>query len=415
MSRVLFLVLDSLGIGALDDAERYGDAGSNTLAHIADWCAHPRDEGGRGEPLRMPNLVRLGLGRAAELVRGQPLPGLDAQVGPAARWGAMTELSTGKDTVSGHWELCGLPVEFEWGYFVEFVESFPEALVHDLAEAAGCDGLLGRCRASGTEIIQRLGQQHLETGWPIVYTSADSVVQIAAHEDTFGLERLYRLCADARRLVDPYQVGRVIARPFVGDTASGFRRTPHRRDFATPPTAPTLLDAVIRAGGEVLAVGKISDIFAGRGISESTKAHGLEGLMQASAEALSRCPSGGMVFTNLVDFDQEYGHRRDIPGYAAALEQFDQLLGAMLTTWRAGDLLVLSADHGNDPSWPGSDHTREHVPALLYAEGLVGGSVGIREGFCDVGQSIASWLGLPPLQRGADLLGDALVTPVRSA
>ncbi len=405
MSRVLFLVLDSLGIGALDDAERYGDAGSNTLAHIADWCALPLAEGGRGQPLRLPQLVSLGLGRAAELVRGRPLPGLGSRVEPVARWGAMTELSTGKDTVSGHWELCGLPVDFEWGYFTEFVESFPEQLVRALAQAAGCEGVLGRCRASGTEIIQLLGQQHLESGWPIVYTSADSVVQIAAHEEMFGLDRLYRLCADARQLVDPYRVGRVIARPFVGDAASGFRRTPNRRDFATPPTAPTLLDAVIDAGGEVIAVGKISDIFAGRGISESIKAYGLDGLMQASADALSRCKPGGLVFTNLVDFDQEYGHRRDIAGYAAALEHFDELLGSMLGTWRAGDLLVLSADHGNDPSWPGSDHTREHVPALLYAQDLAGGSVGIREGFCDVGQSIAAWLGLPPLPRGTDLLG----------
>ena len=402
---MLFLVLDSLGIGASPDAGRYGDAGSDTLGHIANWCARPIEEGGRGRALALPQLSRLGLGSAAAVVRGASPPGLDHPVVANACWGAMRERSTGKDTVSGHWELCGLPVVFEWGYFPDAQESFPPDLVRALAAAAQCEELLGRCRASGTDIIARLGARHLATGWPIIYTSADSVLQIAAHEERFGLERLYALCAAARKLVDPYRIGRVIARPFVGDAKGGFRRTAHRRDWATPPPAPTLLDAVRDAGGGVLAIGKIADIFAGCGISESIKADGLDALMQASTEALGRCCSGGMVFTNLVDFDQSYGHRRDIAGYASALEHFDTLLERLMPELRSDDLLVLSADHGNDPSWSGTDHTREHVPVVLHARGLTGGSVGLRDSFCDVGQSIASWLGLPPLAHGTSLLG----------
>ena len=407
MSRVLWLVLDSLGIGALPDAERFGDAGSNTLGHIADWCARPVAQGGRGAALRLPMLERLGLGQALQLASGRSAPGLASRRPVIGYWGAAQERSTGKDTVSGHWELCGLPVDFEWGYFPRPDESFPDDLVSDLAQAAGCDGRLGRCHASGTEIIQRLGEQHLSSGWPIVYTSADSVVQIAAHEQVFGLDRLYALCEFTRKRVDQYSVGRVIARPFLGSTAQGFRRTDNRRDWAVPPPAPTLLDVMQEAGRHVIAVGKIRDIFSGRGISESIKAHGIPSLMRESAEALRRCPPGGMVFCNLVDFDQSFGHRRDVAGYATALEDFDQRLRACLSQWRAEDLLLLTADHGNDPTWTGSDHTREHIPILLYSPALRAGSIGLRSSFADVGQSLSAWFELPVLDHGHAFLPPA--------
>lgn len=407
MSRVLWLVLDSLGIGALPDAEQFGDAGSNTLGHIAEWCARPVAQNGRGRPLSLPWLERLGLGAAARLLSGHAPPGIDTGVTPIGLWGAARERSTGKDTVSGHWELCGVPVDFEWGYFRAPTESFPSELVVALQKAAGCSGLLGRCHASGTEIIRQLGQEHLASGWPIVYTSADSVLQIAAHEQRYGRQRLYDLCQRARALVDPYAIGRVIARPFLGDAEQGFFRTPYRRDWAVPPVAPTLLDALVDAGVPVLAVGKISDIFAGRGISESIKANGIAALMQASLAALRRSSEPSLVFCNLVDFDQEFGHRRDVAGYADALEDFDGRLGRCLGDWCADDLLLLSADHGNDPTWPGSDHTREYIPVLAYSPALGAQSIGIRSTFADVGQSLASWFDLAPLPHGQSFF-DAL-------
>jgi len=401
VTRAVLLVLDSLGVGAAPDAARFGDVGANTLGHIAAWCVAVR-----GRPLQVPQLLRLGLAQAAQLASGEPLAGLPTDIQPeSVRWGCAAERSTGKDTVSGHWELCGLPVDFDWTYFDAREDSFPRELLHGLAQAAGTQGVLGNCHASGTEIIARLGAEHLRSGWPIVYTSADSVLQIAAHEVVFGLDRLYRLCAAARELLDQDQlrVGRVIARPFVG-SAGDFRRTPNRHDYATPPTAATLLDGVCAHGGQVLGVGKIGDIFAMRGISRNLKAHGLEALMQATCSGLRDCPDGSLVFTNLVDFDQEFGHRRDVAGYADALERFDAMLPAMLAELGPRDLLMMVADHGNDPTWPGSDHTREYIPILAHAPGLAPGSIGRRDSFADVGQSLANWLQLPALAHGESFL-----------
>lgn len=404
MNRAIALVLDSLGIGALPDADRYGDVGADTFGHIAGWCARPAADGGRGRPLAIPHLQALGLVHAHAAVAGRFADGLAPACPPVARWGFARERSTGKDTVSGHWEMAGLPVDFEWGYFHEPEHSVPRELLDALGDAAGVPGFLGNCHASGTEILRRLGDEHIRSGRPIIYTSADSVLQIAAHEEAFGLDRLYHVCEIARRLVDAYRIGRVIARPFTGSRADDFKRTTHRRDWAMPPPSPTLLDRLAEAGGEVVAVGKIRDIFAGRGITRAIQAHGLPALMAATGEAFARCPDGGLVFTNLVDFDQEYGHRRDVAGYADALERFDALLPPLLAALGPGDLLVLTADHGNDPTWPGSDHTREHIPILAFGPGLAPGPIGGRDSFADIGQSLARHFGLPPLTHGACFL-----------
>jgi len=404
MSRAMLVVLDSLGIGALPDAARYGDAGADTLGHIACHCRTPAAEGGRGRALAIPNLLALGLGHAAAQVSGRFPCGLHRSKAPLARWGSARERSTGKDTVSGHWEMMGVPVLEEWGYFHQRENSFPPQLLADLVREAALPGVLGNCHASGTEIIQRLGEAHLASGKPIVYTSADSVLQIAAHEHAFGLQRLYEVCAIARHLVDPYRIGRVIARPFLGDAQRGFQRTTNRHDYAVPPPTPTLLDRLLSAGGSVLGVGKIPDIFAGRGISRAVKAHGLPDLVEATAQAFESAGEHSLVFTNLVDFDQDFGHRRDVEGYADALERFDALLPRLSGLLGEGDLLILTADHGNDPTWPGNDHTREHVPILALTPGLEAGDIGRRESFADIGQSLAGWFGLTPLPEGQSFL-----------
>lgn len=391
MPRALLVVLDSLGIGAAPDAERFGDTGADTFGHILQARAPA-----------LPNLRALGLHAAHAAAHGR-VPGADEHAGPAATWAVLRERSTGKDTISGHWELCGAPVDFEWGYFTAHEESFPAPLLEALCREAELPGVLGNCRASGTEIIQRLGAEHLATGRPIVYTSADSVFQIAAHEERFGLERLYATCRIARRLVDGYRIARVIARPFTGDAAQGFRRTGHRHDYAVPPAALTLLDALVAAGHPVLAIGKVADIFAGQGVSRAIPASGLEALLDATGATFAAAPEGSLVFVNLVDFDSEYGHRRDVAGYAAALERFDARLPALLALARPGDLLMFTADHGNDPTWTGTDHTRECVPLLAIGDGLRSGNAGLRDSFADAGQTLARHFGLPPLPHGTAL------------
>lgn len=402
--RAALIVLDSLGVGGAPDAAAFGDAGADTFGHIAAVCAAGAADIGRKGPLHVPTLERLGLAHAAELASGVRAAGFADAPTPIARWGAAGERSTGKDTISGHWEMAGQPVTFDWGYFRARHDSMPAALLAELARCAGVYGFLGNCHASGTQIIEDLGEQHIATGRPIVYTSADSVLQICAHEEHFGLERLYALCAIARELVDPLRIGRVIARPFIGARRADFRRTPHRRDFAVPPIGPTLLDAVQTAGGTTVAVGKVSDIFAGVGVSRAVKAHGLEALCEATAAALAGGGDRTLVFTNLVDFDQEYGHRRDVAGYARALESFDAMLARLLAGLGPGDLVVLTADHGNDPTWRGTDHTRERVPVIATGPGVGAGPLGLRDGFADLGQSIAAWLGLAPLAHGRAFL-----------
>lgn len=399
MPRGFLLVMDSFGIGSAPDAGRFGDAGADTHGHIRAACAAGRADraGLRHGPLAVPNLDRLGLAAAAAIARGE-------SAGPAAAcYGAAAEQSRGKDTPSGHWEMAGVPVTTDWGYFPNTRPCFPADLTAALIREAGLPGILGDRHASGTQIIEEMGAEHLRTGKPIVYTSADSVFQIAAHEQAFGLERLYAVCVVARRLVDRWNIGRVIARPFVGGPGS-FRRTGNRRDYATPPPEPTLLDRLADAGRDVVSVGKVSDIFAGRGITRTVKADGNAALMRATLEEAATAADGSLVFANFVDFDTLYGHRRDVAGYAAALEAFDRALPPLEAALRPGDLAILTADHGCDPTWTGTDHTRECVPVIAFGPAAKPGAIGRRDSFADIGQTLARHLGLPPLPHGRAFL-----------
>jgi phosphopentomutase len=318
--------------------------------------------------------------------------------------GAASEISRGKDTPSGHWEIAGTPVSFDWGYFPTEGEAFPADLVEAICAEGEVPGILGNCHASGTEIISRLGEEHIRTGQPICYTSSDSVFQIAAHEEHFGLERLMALSATVRRLLDPLNIGRVIARPFLGESPETFERTGNRRDFSVLPPEPTLLDRLVEAGRQVHAVGKIGDIFAHQGVSRVIKANGNTALMQATLSAMAEADDGDLVFTNFVDFDMLYGHRRDVPGYAAALEAFDLSLPDVHRRLMPGDLVILTADHGCDPTWRGTDHTRERVPIMAFGPGIRSRSIGIRSSFADIGETVAAHLGIAPGPHGRSFL-----------
>lgn len=402
MARAFLFVLDSFGIGGASDAAAYGDAGANTLGHIAAACA---SGGGdrpdlRHGPLHLPHMAGLGLAQASQLATGSDCGLSGAPLAAGAFHAAAEEVSSGKDTPSGHWEIAGLPVPFDWGYFLHTQPTFPAGLTAAIVREAALPGILGDRHASGTEIIDELGEEHIRTGKPICYTSADSVFQIAAHETHFGLERLYALCETVRRLVDPLNIGRVIARPFVGERRGAFERTANRRDYAVPPPEPTLLDRVEERGGRVVGIGKIGDIFAHRGVTEVRKGAGNMALFDQALSAMDDAQDGDLVFANFVDFDTLFGHRRDVAGYAAALEAFDRRLPEAIRRLRPGDLLVLTADHGCDPTWSGTDHTRERVPAIGLAPGLKGGSAGLRASFADIGETVAEHLGLPPGRHG---------------
>ncbi|WP_341233993.1 phosphopentomutase [uncultured Sulfitobacter sp.] len=393
MARAFLVVMDSVGIGGAPDADAFfngsvPDTGSNTLGHIAQACAEGRAEEGRSGPLKLPNLVSLGLGAATKLASGLEVESLAGEV--TGTWGAATEVSRGKDTPSGHWELAGLVVPWEWHYFEDVSNSFSPELVAQLAALAGVDGILGNCHASGTAIIQECGAEHIETGYPICYTSADSVLQIAAHEEHFGLDRLIELCAKVAPIAHEMKVGRVIARPFIGDAETGFTRTANRRDFAIELPAPVLSNWVQGAGQRVYAVGKIGDIFSMSGFDELRKGPD-ETLMRHLADLVDSAVDGSLTFANFVEFDSLYGHRRDVSGYAQALEWFDVEIGKIRSKLRDGDILVLTADHGNDPTWVGTDHTRERVPVLV--DGLGQGHLGVI-GFTDVAALVAEHLGV---------------------
>jgi phosphopentomutase len=397
MRRAFLFVLDSFGIGHAPDAGRFADLGADTFGHIRAECAAGKADrlGLRSGPLKLPNMERLGLPQAAALAAGEQPEGA-----ASGFFGSAQEISSGKDTPSGHWEMAGVPVPFDWHYFPDTVPAFPADLVEAITREADLAGILGNCHASGTQIITRLGEEHLRTGKPICYTSVDSVFQIAAHEEHFGLERLYELCGIVRQLVDPLNVGRVIARPFVGDSAATFKRTANRRDFAVPPPEPTLMDRVVAAGGRALAVGKIGDIFAHRGVSSLRKASDNMAMFDAALEAIGDAKEGDLVFANFVDFDTLFGHTRDVAGYAAALEAFDARLPEAFALLQPGDLLILTADHGCDPTFRGTDHTREQVPILGTGPGLKPGPVGVRTTYADIGATIADHLRLAPGPHG---------------
>jgi phosphopentomutase len=396
MTRALLIVLDSVGCGGAEDAETYGDAGADTLGHIAEACALGRGnrDGLRRGPLAVPHLDALGLGQAMQASTGRRPPGL--MLGePRGQFGFGVETSRGKDTPSGHWEIAGTPVDFDWGYFPETIPAFPKSLTDSLIAEGKLPGVLANKHASGTVVIEDHGEEHLRTGKPICYTSADSVLQIAAHEEAFGLERLYDLCRIARKLCDPLSIGRVIARPFVGNTAKDFVRTPNRKDFAVPPPDGNLLQRAAKAGRAVVSIGKIGDIFAHRDTGTEIKGKSNDGNIDLLLQALKDTPEGGLIFVNLVDFDTEWGHRRDVPGFAACLEAFDRRLPEIEAAMRASDYCLITADHGNDPTFRGFDHTREHVPILAFGAGAPAGPIGARKSLADIAETIAQKLGLP--------------------
>ena len=382
-----------MGIGELPDADRYGDRGSNTLGNIA------HDVG-----LAVPTLRSLGLGRVVDLGGSTA-----AEPTPLAAYGRMAEMSPGKDSVTGHWELMGLVLERP---FPVFPHGFPAELIAGFEQRIG-RATLGNVVASGTAIIDQLGLEHMETGRPIVYTSADSVFQIAAHEEVVPVRELYRICEIAYELVAiGLGVGRVIARPFVGSPGA-FKRTANRRDFALTPFAETLLDKLKAGGHAVVAIGKIEDLFAGRGMTSAVHTtsddHGMDEIESAMQES-----EGGLIFANLVDFDTVYGHRNETAGYAANLERFDARLAALLPCLLDDDLLVITADHGNDPTTPSTDHSREHVPVLLYGAAVKAGTdIGTRTTFADLGQTLAELFGVGPLDHGTSFLGEILSTDSR--
>ena len=402
MARAFLIVMDSVGIGGAPDADEFfngarPDTGANTLGHIATACAAGRAEQGRSGRLKMPNLDALGLGAAAHLASGVRLDGLGAR--PTGLWAAATEVSKGKDTPSGHWELAGVPVPWEWHYFPDRDPAFPDEIIGAVAALAQSGGTLCNVHSAGLPAIEIYGAEHLRTGWPICYTSADSVFQIAAHEQRFGLDRLLTLCEAIAPRLHAMKVGRVIARPFVG-TPGKFRRTPNRRDYAIAPPSPTLCDWVQGAGGRVHAIGKIGDIFSMRGIDTLKKGIDID-LFEHLLAATTASENGSLTFANFVEFDSVYGHPRDVAGYARALEWFDLRVGVFLKALRPGDLAIFTADHGNDPTWPGTDHTRERVPVLGYG---VGARAAGHVGFSDVAGSIAAHLGVPAQGPGRSFL-----------
>lgn len=393
MARAFLVVMDSVGIGGAPDAGEYfngdiPDTGANTLGNIA---------GAMGDRFALPNLEQLGLWSAVNLANDAS--GHREFPKPQGLWGAATEVSKGKDTPSGHWEIAGVPVPFDWHYFPKADPAFPPDLMAEMAAKAGADGTLGNIHASGTEIIDRLGEEHLKTGWPIAYTSVDSVLQIAAHEEAFGLDRLLTLCEALAPTLHAMRVGRVIARPFTG-TSGRFARTANRRDYAVPPPSPTLCDWVQGAGRKVHGVGKIGDIFSMQGIDDVVKGTDRD-LMEHLVRLTDTAEEGSLTFANFVEFDSLYGHRRDVAGYAAHLEWFDSQLPRLFAKMRDGDLMLFTADHGNDPTWPGTDHTRERVPVLGWG---VGAKPVSHVAFADIGVSIAHHLNVPAEGPGTSFL-----------
>ena len=388
MKRAIVIVMDSVGMGALPDAEKYGDVGSNTLGNIATQI----------ENFRLPNLEKLGLGNIDGII------GFEGHDKPVGSFGRMAERSAGKDTTTGHWELMGIVLQKP---FPTYPKGFPQDIIKEFEKAIGSP-VLGNIPASGTQIIEKLGEEHIRKGYPIVYTSADSVFQIAAHEKVIPVERLYEICSIARGiLVDEHAVGRVIGRPFEGEPG-GFARTDRRRDFSLDPIGGTVLDHVVDDGLKVKTVGKITDIFNGRGITHSVHTHdNMDGIDKTIGYIKEDFP--GIIFTNLIDFDMLYGHRNDVTGYARALSMLDARIPEIIGALKDEDILIITADHGCDPTFPGTDHTREYVPLLVYGKTLKQGvNLGTRETFADVGASLADYLGIKPPKEGISFMEDVL-------
>ena len=386
MSRVFLFIMDGFGLGHAPDAAAFGDEGSNTFGHVSERYQ-----------LNIPTLASLGLGAAAKIAGGvDPFPNTKL----VGRYGAATEVSKGKDTITGHWEIAGVPLDKDWGYFPTTVPAFPIEFMDALISREKLPGLLCMAHASGTQVIEEFGEEHIRNGKLIVYTSADSVIQIAAHETHFGLKRLYEVCAIARELSYALNIGRVIARPFLGETAKTFERTGNRKDYSVLPPHDTLLDVLSKAGRDVCAIGKIGDIYAHRGTGREIKVSGMDLLTHTTLAEMPKLKDGGFLMVNFVNFDTDYGHRRDVIGYAGLLEQFDHWLTKAVHLVGPNDYLFITADHGNDPSFRGTDHTRERVPVLWFNPAQKPGPIGLRNSFSDIGQTIAGVLGVRPMVAG---------------
>ena len=397
MAKAVILMLDSFGVGGAKDAKLFDDEGSNTFLHIA--------ENYKG--FSVSNMEALGLKEAGKIASGieAPLDKGKATITLSSKYGAMEEMSAGKDTISGHWEMAGVPVKKDFGHFDVNYPSFPKELIEKICQEAKISGILGNKGASGTVIIQELGEEHIKTGKPIVYTSADSNIQIAAHEKYFGLERLYKLCEIAFEEVKPYNIGRVIARPFEGEKAGEFKRTKNRHDYALKPFAPTILDKAKEAGLSVTAVGKINDIYAASGITRAVKASGLKELFDVTLEEIKEMgDKDGIVFTNFVDFDMEWGHRRNVKGYAEGLMYFDTRLPEIEKVLKDDDIVFITADHGCDPTYKGTDHTRECVPVLMFGKNVKAENIGRRKTYADIAATIAKKFNLSPFEVGKSFL-----------
>lgn len=413
MKRVILLIMDSVGIGSAADADKFGgkgfnDVGSNTLGNIAAYFAAGKaDSDLRSGPISLPNLNSMGLGHVCFDSSGYWPKGLSQESEIQGACAFAKEISSGKDTPSGHWEIACCPVLFDWSYFPDTEECFPHSLLGEIYNRCGLKGSIGHMHASGTEIIARLGEEHMATGHPIFYTSADSVFQIACHEERFGLERLLELCQKVREILDEssLNIGRVIARPFVGSDSKSFARTGNRHDYSVRPPAETALERIVSHGGKVVAIGKIGDIFAHSGVSEEIRASGHAALWDETLSAVRGDKEASLIMTNFVDFDAVYGHRRDVAGYGGALETFDARLPELFESLGPEDLLIITADHGNDPTWPGTDHTREHVPVLMKGEVVEQlGCVKPMETFSDIGSTVVDFLGLPKMEYGRSIL-----------
>ena len=394
--RVIILMMDSFGIGAAADAKDFDNLGADTFGHIA----------AKFPDMKLPNLAALGLFDAYRASTGKELP-LQRNVAVMnlpAKYGYMSEISLDKDTTSGHWEMAGAPVLKPWGHFKPDYPSFPAELIKQICNEAGLPGILGNLAASGTEIIQIHGEEHIKTGKPIFYTSADSNIQIAAHEEHFGLGRLYKLCETAFKYAKPYNIARIIARPFIGEKAGEFTRTKNRHDYSVKPLMTTVLDKNCTAGNKVIAIGKIRDIFAGQGISEHHPASGLEEIWDVTLEQIRTAPAKSIIFPNFVDFDMLWGHRRNVEGYARGLEYFDSRLPEIMPLLHEDDIVFITADHGNDPTYRGTDHTRENVPVLMFGPRIKSEFIGHRKTFADISQTIAAYLGLTPMNYGTSFL-----------
>jgi len=400
MARAIVLVIDSFGIGYSADASEFGDVGANTLANLAKVYFTET-----GKAINLPNLASLGLFKACYQASNIDFPQQGGNPKKGA-YGFMQEISTGKDTPSGHWEMAGVPVLFDWGYFTNKEKAFPEELINKINKKTGFPSMLGNCHASGTDILERLGEEHIKSGLPICYTSADSVFQVAAHEEHFGLDNLYKYCETVRVELEGLNIGRVIARPFLGKSSDSFSRTGNRRDYSVLPPSPTVLDKISNAGTHVVSVGKIADIFAHQGIDEKTKATGLDALLDATINHINTVQDNALIFTNLVNFDQDFGHRRNPVGYAQELEAFDARLPEVLGAIKDDDILFLTADHGCDPTWPGSDHTREYVPILAYHHHISSVNLGERKTFADLGQTIAELFRVEKMDYGTSFLAE---------